>query len=294
MNDIFQKYRRQKDVEKKSKIYGRLLFYIITAIAISFLVYNAFRYFQYYNECKRETDLLQRPIPVKFKSRINQLLITIIDVEYGFSALIETPNGKKILVDAGEGTSPDLKYLPKTDAGRIYVYPYLVRRGIKELDAVILTSPKTEHYGGLLHIIKNIPVKIFYSCGFNQQTDMISSLLNIIQKKNIEYILLKKNDSIDLGTDVYCKILYANDKPDNLKNASSVFLLQYKNNKFIFPGDIESNRERQICRDYGRKIQADFLLIADHGGVKSTSKLFLDYVKPKISAVSLSQNNTAS
>ena len=64
----------------------------------------------------------------------------------GDSAVVET-SGKCVLIDGGLWTK-----------GRTVVLPYLRRRGVKRLDAVVLTHQHGDHYGGLAEVVSAMPV----------------------------------------------------------------------------------------------------------------------------------------
>lgn len=85
----------------------------------------------------------------------DRVRIHFIDVGQGDAALIETPDGSSVLVDGGGrpvGSDPGLNR----------VVPYLRHRGIRRLDAVVLTHPDYDHYGGLFAVARPFRPKSFY------------------------------------------------------------------------------------------------------------------------------------
>ncbi len=85
------------------------------------------------------------------------LNVTILSVRYGSAIFIETPGGQKILVDAGH---------VQRDRGRANeaernIIPYLSTRGYRELDAVILASPRPERAAGIASVLQHCRVKAF-------------------------------------------------------------------------------------------------------------------------------------
>ena len=65
------------------------------------------------------------------------LKVHFIDVGQGDSCLIITPNNKKILIDGGGSENYDV--------GKKVLLPYLLARGIKKIDFVIVSHFDTDH-----------------------------------------------------------------------------------------------------------------------------------------------------
>lgn len=70
--------------------------------------------------------------------------LTFLSVGYGGATLIETPGGRRVLVDAAPA-DPDRPW--RNEAVRT-VLPFLSARGIRRIDALVLTSPRPERAGG--------------------------------------------------------------------------------------------------------------------------------------------------
>jgi competence protein ComEC len=77
---------------------------------------------------------------------------------------------------------------------------------------------------------------------------------------------------------------------DNLNDWSAVLKVTYKNKSFLFTGDAEKTSENDMLAD-GMNLKADVLKVGHHGSNSSTSKAFLDAVKPQYAVISVGKNN---
>jgi competence protein ComEC len=81
-----------------------------------------------------------------------RLRVTFLDLGGGESVLVELPDRRSILVDAGGGSLDG-----KPPVCRVVV-PELRRRGVKRLDVVVLTHFHADHTGGLPGLLEEIEV----------------------------------------------------------------------------------------------------------------------------------------
>ena len=219
------------------------------------------------------------------------LLINFIDVGQGDSILIETPDNRKILIDAGgkpyTGGSPD-------KIGSQIVVPFLHRKGINCLDLVVLTHPHDDHAGGMGPVLQEIKVKEVLDTALPYESYAYKNFLRLINRNRIKYNIAKAGQVIDLG-DVKASILgppeqFIEGTLSDPNNNSIVIRLVYGNTSFLLTGDLAFEGEKEII-DSGYPIKSDVLKIGHHGSATSTSDEFLDAVSPKIAVISVGKDN---
>ncbi len=135
--------------------------------------------------------------------------------------------------------------------------------------------------------------------------------INNIEKDFITLNYVHTGDTISVGN-INLKVLNPNNnntqKPkskSNLDNRNSiVVLLEAYNNKILFTGDIDKKVEMEIVNAdlnstptpspsrMGRGIRnIDILKVAHHGSDGSSGDIFIKYIKPKVSVISVGKNN---
>jgi competence protein ComEC len=82
-----------------------------------------------------------------------RLRITVLDVGQGDAIVVEGPDGRTVLVDAGAGGPYRL------DAGERVVAPFLWNRGILRLAAVVVTHEDADHAGGMAAVRERFTVR---------------------------------------------------------------------------------------------------------------------------------------
>ncbi|MCF7838868.1 MAG: ComEC/Rec2 family competence protein, partial [Candidatus Marinimicrobia bacterium] len=83
-----------------------------------------------------------------------RLRLTLLDVEYGSALLIQTPDGRAVLVDAGPASQEPI---PRNAAERT-ILPVLSHLGLQRLDGLILTALRPERVGGAAYLLDHMPV----------------------------------------------------------------------------------------------------------------------------------------
>ena len=217
------------------------------------------------------------------------LEVTFLDVGKGNAALISFPGGKKMLIDGGGFSGSDF------DTGKMVVAPFLWHNKIGKVDYLVMSHPEADHMNGLRFIAKEFQPEEFWHNEDQVKTQSFKELMGIIHDKKIKEMLppdLKEGIRIN---GVLVEILHPmpeviNDRPGkngrNLNNNSLVLRISYAGKSFLFPGDLEKEGEQEILSNSDKEIQSHVLLVPHHGSKTSSSKAFLEKVKPNICVVS--------
>ena len=213
------------------------------------------------------------------------LTVHFMDVGQGDAALVQTPEGKNILIDTG-GLQGD------ADISRMVLLPYLRYLGVKQIDALCLSHGDHDHAGGAAGVASKLPVKnVFLGAGAERPPD-VQALLTVVGTKANIY-RLQKGEVWNVGD---CKIVVASasDRPFSTsavteENASSLVLqLSYQGHSLVFTGDADMETEENAMP----LLQSvDVLKVSHHGSDTSSSPYFLDYIRPRFGVISCGKHN---
>src|SRR5215475_4096588 len=217
-----------------------------------------------------------------------RLQVYSLDVGQGDSALIITPEGKSVLIDAGPPQAGD------------EVVAALRKRNISSLDLAVATHPHADHIGGMRQVIENFEVKNFLDSGQIYPSNEYERLLRAIKEKGIKFIEAKKGMTFDLDSGV--KLVTLNPQGGgewitkvraggSVENANSVVIrLSYGNFSMLFTGDAETETE-QLMMKSGEPLRAQVLKVGHHGSRYATSVKFLEAVSPEVAIISCGAGN---
>ena len=226
----------------------------------------------------------------------HSLRVTYIDVGQAECSLIQFPNGKNMLIDGG-------RLMDDFDAGSSIVAPYLWDIGVTKIDYVIGSHPDSDHVGGLLFILNEMPVRNYFDNG-QESIDLIHvKLCEIAKEKNIPYMALHSGDKIEIDNKVRVEILHPTREISNLKsqisnlkerghdnNFSIVMKITYGNFSVLFTGDIEKEVE-EFMIGQGADLKSIILKAPHHGSSSSSTEEFIKAVNPEVAVFSVGYNN---
>lgn len=215
-----------------------------------------------------------------------ELKITVFDVGQGDAALVETPNGKQILIDVGV-------WSPGYDSGESIILPHLKEVGIDKLEAVILSHPHADHIGGILSLINGIEIEKIYNSGYEYDSNLYENYLALARSKRIEIESIKAGDKIEIDPSLLILVLGPEGQKFNSDpNQHSIVLnIVYGESEFLFTGDAGEDQEKRLIENYGDLLDTDFLKVGHHGSRTSSEIEFLNKVTPEIAVVSLAERN---
>lgn len=215
----------------------------------------------------------------------NKLNIFMVDVGQGDTFLIQFPNGKTALIDAGEAN-------PFIDNGERVIIPLLDYLGIKKIDYGFISHLDLDHYGGFISLIYNDRINEI----FRPQPDSNKKSLRLEKFLKDRKVKSKSYDkySFDVGN---AKIYFLNDpnsysyKSFSSNDKSGVIKIVFGKTSFLFVGDCEHPAEYFLASNFRAMLDSDVLKVGHHGSKTGSSLAFLNLVTPKISLVSAGIKN---
>lgn len=207
------------------------------------------------------------------------LKVHFIDVGQGDSILIQTPDGKTMLIDGG----------PKSSGASLV--SYLKKQGITKINVMVATHPHEDHIGGLIDVINNFTVDNIIDSGNSHTTVTYKDYLNAIKTNNVNFVVPDLGQEFDIGQTTKMKILGPVSLADDLNNSSIVIKMTYGSTSFLFAGDAQSQEENQILSK-GYDLSSQVLKVGHHGSASSSSINFLKAVNSTIGVISCGINNS--
>jgi competence protein ComEC len=222
-------------------------------------------------------------------TRPGAIEVTSIDVKEGDSILVITPDGKKLLVDAGGPIGPGGSQL---DFGEDVVSPYLWTRGISRLDAVAITHAHSVHIGGMVAVLRNFRPKELW-VGLLPPSRALETVLSTARSLGVKVVQHWEGDEFDFGG-ADLRVLFpprdwpVGDRPQN--SDSMVLSVTYQQSSVVLEGDAEKLVERRISAlEHPR---ASLLKVGHHGSANATTAELIESTRPEFAVISVAAGNS--
>jgi competence protein ComEC len=205
--------------------------------------------------------------------------IEVLDVGQGDSILIQSPEGKTALIDAGPSKNAALSILR--------------RKGITSLDLVVLSHHHSDHYGGMDAVVRAMKPRYFLASRSGHTTTLYLKLLKTVEAENVTMIEpTSRPRKIELGS---VELTIFPQPPEDRKeeNNNSIGLrLKYGDFSVLLTGDSEET-ERQWWLKHDPELMRNctILKLAHHGSRNGTDARWLQTVRPELAVASLGRNN---
>jgi competence protein ComEC len=185
-----------------------------------------------------------------------RLRVTVLDVGQGDAIVVEAPDGRVVVVDAGAGGPWRL------DAGERAVAPFLWNRGVLSLHATLTTHDDIDHAGGMATLRRLFRVAETWD---------------------------EARGAHGLGGTLLTPI--APDVPGGRRNDRAIMLrVELGLANILLASDVEAAGEHALL-EAGIPLRATVLKVGHHGAATSSTGPFLAAVRPSVAIVSVGARN---
>lgn len=208
--------------------------------------------------------------------------VIFFDIGHGDAALIRFPSGSTLLIDAGNRSR-------SWDYGERVIIPHLKQNNIRKLDAVVVSHPHGDHFGGLPSILRQIPVGCVYDNGKEVNTKLFKEYRSLIAAKVGCHKTVAAGSRLEIDPLIRLDVLAPpQDYEVEGENDESVVLkLTFGSTSFLFTGDVEQNAEKILVDDHCSTIRSDVVKVPHHGSRTSSTPGLVTCTMPTWAVVSV-------
>jgi len=217
------------------------------------------------------------------------LRLTMFDVGQGESVLLATPSGRQVLIDTGGAP-----FGGSFGIGARVLAPALWARGVRGLDALLLTHGDPDHVGGALDVLADfVPRHLWLGIDVPNHRPT-ADIRDAAARLGIPVDYRRLGD-IETDGPVHVRVLHPR-PPDwerrRVRNDDSVVIeVVYRDVAVLLTGDISADVEREILPRLTRAATR-ILKVAHHGSRTSTSQALLSEWRPQYALISAGRGNT--
>ncbi len=218
-------------------------------------------------------------LPLGSPGRERPLRCTFVALGHGLSVLVELPDGRALLYDAGRMGPPG----PAAQS----ISAVLWSRGITHLDAVVLSHGDLDHYNALPQLLERFSVGSVYvpQTMYENPNPALDALAQAIERSGVEQDEVWAGHRFAEGD---CRIEVIHPPKRGLlgsDNANSLVLaIEYAGRRILLTGDLESAGLDDLIAE--EPLRCDVLLAPHHGGRRSNTPELAAWCTPQWVVVS--------
>lgn len=218
-------------------------------------------------------------IPIPRPGPTEELRMTFLAVGKGGCTVIETPDGRCLIYDAGTTTGPTVV--------RRIIAPYLWHRGIRQIDELFLSHADTDHFNGVVELLRYFPIaQVTLTPSFAEKpTAEVGRVLLMLSEAQTPRRLAIRGDRFTAGG-VSLTVLHPppHGPPGSENERSLVLRVEYAGQAILLTGDLEKAGTSELL---GLPPQACDVLMAPHHGSRAALPAgLLRWAEPRMIVVS--------
>jgi competence protein ComEC len=200
---------------------------------------------------------------------------TFVAVGHGGCTVIETPDGRTLLYDAGAMAGPDVT--------RRHIAPFLWSRGIRRVDELFLSHADLDHFNGIGELVERFAVgQVTTTPNFAERDNRpVNEALTILKRRGIPLRTIHAGNRLGAGG-VQLQVLHPpQDWRQGNENARSlVLLVSHAGRTVLLTGDLEGpGLERMLSAP---RLPVDVLMSPHHGSRAANTDTLADWADPRV------------
>jgi competence protein ComEC len=205
----------------------------------------------------------------------DELRCTFLAVGHGGCTVLELPDGRILLYDAGALGGPDVT--------RKQIAPFLWQRGIRRIDEIMLSHADLDHFNGLPALLERFAVgQVTCTPTFaDKNTPGVRVTLAALESYRIPVRIVRAGDRL-AGGEVEMEVMHPPaDGPEGNENARSLVLrVRHAGHTLLLTGDLEgAGLERVLTLP---PTPVDILMAPHHGSRASNKPELADWARPRV------------
>lgn len=216
------------------------------------------------------------------------LTCTFLPVGHGCSVLIEFPNGRRLLYDAGSLGTP-------RRAERM-ITACLWDHGARSVDALLISHADIDHFNGAPGLLRTIPVGTLLCAApfLDFRQGAVAETCESASRLGVPIRLVQAEDQLRVDDDVAVTVLHpAGTFRGRNDNANSVVLrIDYAARSILLTGDLERDGLEELLRRSPQPV--DVLMSPHHGSIAANPPALARWASPRLAILSTGERGRTS
>jgi competence protein ComEC len=206
----------------------------------------------------------------------DELRCTFLAVGHGGCTVLETPDGRTFLYDAGVLSGPDVT--------RRFIAPYLWNRGIKRIDEIFVSHAHIDHYNGLVALLDRFAVGQVSCTPTFTSSNVPGARLTAeaLRHRGVPMRFVRAGDPLMAGGVSFDVLHPPRVGPDGTEDVRSmVLLVRHLGHSVLLTGDLEVVGQRHLFASMPR-LAVDVMQAPHHGSRKANNPDLARWAQPRV------------